>query len=88
MTNHSKQRSTVQPLEVELTETKVFVASNIIPVNEPGTNEQEGFSGYEFDLLEYSKDEYIQLQADKNDFLAEELTNTQLALCEVYEMLG
>lgn len=88
MTNYGKQRSTVKPLEVELTETKVFVASNITPVKESGTAEQEGFSGFEFDLLEYSKDEYIQLQAERNDFLANELTNTQLALCEVYEMLG
>ena len=37
MIDYGKQRSTVEPLELELTETKVFVSSNIIPVNEPGT---------------------------------------------------
>ncbi len=88
MIDYGKQRSTVKPLEVELTETKVFVCTNISPVSESGTAEQEGFSGFEFDLLEYSKDEYIQLQADKNKSLEQQVTDTQLALCEVYEMLG
>lgn len=88
MIEYGKQRSTVKPQEVELTETKVFVYSDISPVNEPGTSEQEAFSGYEFDLTEYTKDEYIQLQADRNKSLEEQVTDTQLALCEVYEMLG
>lgn len=58
MIDYGKQRSTVEPLELELTETRVFVSSNIIPVNEPGTEEQPGFVGWEFDLIEYTKDEY------------------------------
>lgn len=88
MIDYGKQRSTVKPLEVELTETKVFVCTNISPVIESGTSEQEGFSGFEFDLTEYTKDEYIQLQADRNAALEQQVTDTQLALCEVYEMLG
>ena len=88
MIDYGKQQSTVEPQELELTETKVFVASNIIPVNESGTEEQPGFTGYEFDLVEYDKDEYIKLQAEKNDALEVQLTQTQIAMCEVYEMLG
>ena len=87
MIDYGKQRSTVQPLELELTETKVFVASNISPVNEPGTDDQPGFIGFEFDLTEYSKDEYIKLQSEKNSELEKNLTDTQVALCGVYEML-
>jgi hypothetical protein len=87
MIDYGKQRSTVKPLEVELTESKVFVASNISPVSENEGTEQE-FVGFEFDLTEYSKDEYIQLQADRNSAMEEEVTATQLALCDVYEMLG
>lgn len=87
MIDYGKQRSTVQPLELELTETKVFVASNISPVNEPGTDDQPGFIGFEFDLTEYSKDEYIKLQSEKNSELEKNLTDTQVALCDVYEML-
>lgn len=87
MIEYGRQRSTVKPLELELTETKVFVASNIIPVNEPDTEDQPGFTGYEFDLVEYDKDEYIKLQAENNAALEQQMTDTQLALCEVYELM-
>ena len=55
MIDYGKQRSTVKPDELELTETKVFVSSNITEVNEPETDEYSGFTGYEFDLIEYRK---------------------------------
>lgn len=87
MIDYGIQRSTVKPLELELTETKVFVASNIISVNEPDTEDQPGFTGYEFDLVEYDKDEYIKLQAEHNAALEQQMTDTQLALCEVYELM-
>ena len=88
MIDYGKQRSTVEPLELELTETRVFVSSNIIPVNEPGTEEQPGFVGWEFDLIEYTKDEYIKIQAEKNADLENEITQAQIAMCEIYEMMG
>ncbi len=88
MIDYGTQRSTVKPLELELTETKVFVASNISPVDEPGTEDQPGFTGYEFDLVEYNKDEYIKIQAEKNASLEQQVTDTQLALCEVYELMA
>ena len=87
MIDYGTQRSTVKPLELELTETKVFVASNITPVNEPDTEDQPGFTGYEFDLVEYDKDEYIKLQAEHNAALEQQMTDTQFALCEVYELM-
>ena len=87
MIDYGTQRSTVKPLELELTETKVFVASNITSVNEPDTEDQPGFTGYEFDLVEYDKDEYIKLQAENNAALEQQMTDTQLALCEVYELM-
>lgn len=88
MIDYGTQRSTVEPLALELTETKVFVSSNITQVNEPGTEEQPGFTGYEFELVEYDKDEYIKIQAEKNESLEQQVTDTQLALCEVYELMG
>ena len=87
MKEYGTQRSTVKPLELELTETKVFVNSDIVQVNEPGTDEQPGFTGYEFTLTEYEKDEYIKLQAEKNESLGKQVTDTQVALTEVYEMI-
>lgn len=87
MIDYGTQRSTVKPLELELTETKVFVASNISPVNEPGTEEQPGFTGYEFNLVEYGKDEYIKMIDEKNKSLETQVDNTMIALCEMYETM-
>ena len=88
MIDYGKQRSTVKPEKLELTETKVFISSSIKEVNEPETDEQPVFTGYEFDLIEYDKDEYIKLQAEKNADLENEITQAQVAMCEIYEMLG
>ena len=39
-------------------------------------------------MVQYSKDEYLALMDEKNAALEEQLTDTQLALCDVYEMIG
>lgn len=88
MIDYGKQQSTVKPLELELTETKVFVASNITPIDEPGTEEQPGFTGYEFELVEYDKDEYIKLIDEQNKNLELQMTQAQIAMCEIYEMMA
>ena len=38
--------------------------------------------------IQYEKDEYIKLISDQNAALQKQITDTQLALCEVYEMVG
>ena len=81
MIDYGKQKSTVRPEELELTETKVFVSSNITEVNEDETDGQPGFTGYD-------KDEYIKIQAEKNADLENEITQAQIAMCEIYEMMG
>lgn len=88
MIEYGKQRSTVKPDELEITETKVFIYSDVEEVNESGRDEQPGFSGYEFNLTEYNKDEYIKIQAEKNAELEEEITQAQVAMCEIYEMMA
>ena len=87
MIDYGKQKSTVRPEELELKETKVFVSSNITEVNEDETDGQPGFTGYEFDLIEYDKDEYIRHMAELNASLDAQMTETQLALCDVYELI-
>lgn len=52
------------------------------------TDESGERTEYEFTLTQYTKDEYIRAMIDKNATLETDMTNTQLALCEVYEMLG
>lgn len=88
MIDYGKTRSTMKPLDVEITQTRVFTASNIHSITEPSEDNLEGFSGFEFDLTEYTIEEYIKLQAEKNSELSSEVTNTQLALCEIYEALA
>ena len=88
MIDYGKQKSTVKPEELELTESMVFVASEITEVTEKDTDSQPGFAGYEFKLVGYTKDEYIKLQAEKNADLESEITQAQVAMCEIYEMLG
>ena len=88
MIQYKKVRSTQQPETQVIDEYSVWVAENITPVSEPGTDEQEGFVGYEYDLTQYTKDEYIKMIDEKNAALETQVTDTQLALCEVYEMLA
>lgn len=88
MIDYGKQRSTVQPEPVELTATRAFVATNIQAISDPQTDSQEGFTGWEFNLTEYTKDEYIRHLEETTVAQAEELTTVQLALCEVYELIG
>ena len=88
MKEYGKVRSTKQPEQKVIDDYSVWVAANITPVTEAGTDEQPGFTGYEYDLTQYTKDEYIKIQAEKNAALEQQVTDTQLALCEVYELLG
>ena len=88
MIDYGVQRSTALPQDVELTAYKVFVASNITEINEPSTGDDPGFTGYEFNLVEYGKDEYIRMIQQQNESLETDMINTQLALCDVYELIG
>lgn len=88
MIQYKKVRSTQQPETQVIDEFSVWVAENVIPVSEPGTEGQPGFEGYEYELTQFTKDEYIKMIDEKNVSLETQVTDTQLALCEVYEMLA
>ena len=85
MKNYGLQRSAVEPKAVEITESKVFIATDIKQVAVK-MDEQE-IQEYQFNLVEYDKDEYIKIISEKNEELEQQMTDTQLALCDVYEML-
>lgn len=76
-------RSSMKPKNIEILKNKVFVSSNITEVEK--NFDDETCTEYEYELIEYSKDEYIKLLAQKNIELGNTLTETQLALCEIYE---
>jgi len=66
----------------------VYVVEGQREVKE-NVGEDNEFIGYEVATeTEYTKDEYIQMVSDKNTALENEITNTQIALTEVYELLG
>lgn len=86
MKDYGLQRSAVKPLEREFTETKVFVYTDIKEVVE--SSENGNINLFEFNMIEYDKDEFIELLSDKNKSLESEITEIQLALCDVYERQG
>lgn len=73
-----------QPLIVG--KTTVYVHSNIVQATDEDGNVIDDL--YVYDEIQYTKDEYIKVMADKNETLEKELTDTQLALCELYESVG
>lgn len=86
MIEHGKVRSTISPEPVVVDEQSVWVHSNITPIEE--TSGESTFIGFEYDMVQFSKDEYILKMAEKNTQLETQLTDTQLALVEIYENMG
>lgn len=80
MKEYQKVRSTVKPEPKVIDEFSVWVAANITEVKEATGDAETGFEGYEYDLTQYDKDEYIQMIDDKNVSLGAEITSTQEAL--------
>ncbi len=77
-----------QPEQKVIDDYSVWIAENITPVTEAGTDEQPGFTGYEYDLTQYTKDEYIKMIDDRNASLEDQMTQAQEAMCEIYEMMA
>lgn len=83
MIEHGKVKSTVSPEPLIIDEFSVWVCSNIIPIEE--TLEDETFVGFEYDMVQYDKDEYIKIITEQNQTIETQLTDAQLALVELYE---
>lgn len=78
MINHGKVQSTTRPENIEITSNKVFIATNVHTIQYGDLDDLK--TCYEYTYVEYTKDEYL-LQ------LIQQTEDTQMALCEVYEML-
>lgn len=87
MKDFGKTRSTVKPDAVVIDDNSVWVHTDIQEVHE-SVGEDQSFDGYEFNMIQYEKNEYILMMSEKNSELEKQVTDTQLALCEVYELLG
>lgn len=90
MVDYGEVHSTVKPEKIDIKETKVFVATDIeeevIYIPEDFETETEEV-GYKYHLVEYDKNEYITMMSIKDEQLESELSNAQMALCELYELV-
>ena len=80
------QGSTKQAQPLIVNKNTVYVHTNIVQATDKDGNVIDNL--YIYDEVQYTKDEYIKLISDKNETLEKEVTETQLALCELYESLG
>lgn len=78
------QGSAAQAVPLIVGTDTVYVHSNIEQVlTDKEGNSVEGL--FQYHEIQYEKDEYIKLIAEKNDALEAQVTDTQLALCELFE---
>ena len=87
MINYGKVRSTIKPEPIVIDEFSVWQHTNIQPVSE-NVGEENEFVGFEYEMVQYDKNEFILNQAAEKEILQQQVTDTQLALCEVYEMMA
>lgn len=86
MKDFGKVRSTVKPEAMVIDDFSVWVCTDIQEVTE-STGETE-FKGYEYSMVQYGKDEFILAQAAENADMKQKVTDTQLALVEIYELMA
>lgn len=78
MKDYGKQYSMIQPKEIESTDSDVFLASNITSYE----TEVDGhtITKYEYNLVSYDKNEFLELQNEKIASLEQELQATKILL--------
>ena len=80
------QGSTEQAQPLIVNKDTVYVHTNIVQATDEDGNVVDEL--YVYDEVQYTKDEYIQMMAEKNETLERDLTDTQLAIAELYESLA
>lgn len=73
-----KVRSATRPNEITITANAVLVASNITPYEE--TIDDRTITGFEYDCVQYTKDEYLLQQSQEIASLAQELQAAKILL--------
>lgn len=86
MTDYGRTQSTEKPEHIVVDDYSVWVHTDIQEIFENIGTESE-FAGYEFNMVQYDKNEFIKMQAAENSQLSKQITDMQLALCEVYELM-
>lgn len=86
MKKYGKVRGTSQPDAILIDELSVWVSENPVSVevhDEHGTRIE-----WEYDLTQYDKDEYIHMMSNHAELMENQLNDTMMALCDVYEMIA
>ena len=83
--NYGRVKSITKPEYLVVDDYSVWVNSDVVEIEE--IVGEEIFIGYEYDMVQYSKDEYIKLISESNETLKQQLIDTQLALVELYESM-
>jgi hypothetical protein len=65
MIDHGKTRSTIKPEQLVIDEYSVWIHSDIQSIHE--MNSDHEFNGYEYNMIQYDKNEYIQMIANRNN---------------------
>lgn len=78
------QGSAAQAIPLIVGKDTVYEHTNIVKI-EKDRDGKPIDNLFEFNEIQYEKDEYIKLMAERNDDLENQLTKTQLALVEIYE---
>ena len=88
MINHGVVRSTIKPERMVIDEYSVWIHENIEEIkveeeiiNDKGKTEKVETTMYEYDMVQYTKEEYIAMQSSQT-------TDIEMALVEIYESLG
>ena len=79
MKDYGTVESAVKPEPLLVDEYSVWVHTDIEPV------ERENFSGYSYHMVQYGKDEYIRQITTQLESASSQITDLQIALCELYE---
>ena len=78
MKNYGIIYGQTEPPSIEITQTSVFIATDITPYEQEIEGHQ--ISGYKYNYVEYSKDEYLLQQTNSIAALQEELAAAKVLL--------
>lgn len=88
MINHGKVTSFVKPEPKVIDKYSVWINTDIKEISTTMIEKpEEVVTLYQYNQVQYDKDEYIGMIDDKNAMLEAQVTDTQLALVEVYELM-
>jgi len=72
---------------VEQFDTRVLVRTNVVRIDEPDTEINPGFHGWEYDEVELTISEYQALQKQTVETLESKDLDNKEAIAELYEMV-